>query len=106
MQGILHAWQQEVSFRVQTLFGIIALGSLLVLHPPMIWAALVIIMVCMVLVMELFNTAMEQVLDGVHPEKVEFVRIAKDCAAGAVLVSSVAALVIYLMMLVELMSNS
>lgn len=104
LQGIAQTWQREASFRTQTRLGALALVSLLVLRPPLVWDALVCIMVCLVLALELVNTAVEHVLDGLHPEEVEFVRIAKDCAAGAVLLSSVAALVTYLMMLMALIT--
>ena len=105
-QGIAQAWLREASFRLQTLAAVFALGSLFFLHPPLVWAVLVIILVCFVLAMELVNTAVEYVLDGLHPEEAEFVRIAKDCAAGAVLVSSMCALAVYIMMLIALMRHS
>ena len=56
-------------------------------------------MVALVLAAELFNTALEHLVDGLHPEEAGFVRVAKDCAAAAVLVLSVAAVVVFLMML-------
>jgi diacylglycerol kinase (ATP) len=102
LSGIKHTWQNEVSFRTQVRLAVLALSSLFIVRPPMLWVALVVVMVCLVLVLELVNTAVEQVLDGLHPGQAEFVRIAKDCAAGAVFVASLAALCIYIMMLVFL----
>ncbi len=103
LSGIKHTWQNEVSFRTQIRLAVLALCSLFILRPPMVWVALVLIMVCLVLALELVNTALEQVLDGLHPGQAEFVRIAKDCAAGAVFVVSLAALCIYVMMLIFLL---
>ncbi len=66
------------------------------------WLALVIIMIALVLAAELFNTALEHVLDELHPETAEFVRIAKDCSAAAVLVFSFTSVVVFVLMLVEM----
>ena len=41
---------------------------------------------------ELFNTAIESLADHLHPEQHPAIKVVKDCAAGAVLVASVAAL--------------
>lgn len=97
--GIAFAFRSESSFRIQILAAILALSSLIVIKPPLVWAALVVVMICLVLASELVNTAIEHVLDGMHPEKAEFVRIAKDCAAAAVLVTSLASVVVYAMLL-------
>ncbi len=101
-QGMFRAWRSEASFKTQVVFAVLAISSLFFLKPPLSWCALVIVMVCLVLAFELVNTALEHVLDGLHPEKAEFVRIAKDCAAGAVLLASLCAVAVYAMMLVAL----
>lgn len=49
----------------------------------------------MVLAAELFNSALEAALDHLHPERHDAVRIAKDCAAGAVLVLSLTAAAVF-----------
>jgi diacylglycerol kinase (ATP) len=62
-------------------------------------------MVTLVLAAELFNTALEHALDGLHPQQAEFVRLAKDCAAAAVLVLSLGAVVVFGLMLFDLAAN-
>ncbi|MGB5633345.1 MAG: diacylglycerol kinase family protein, partial [Waterburya sp.] len=56
----------------------------------------VITMTCaIVMVLELINTAIESVVDlTVKQSYHELAKIAKDCAAGAVLVSAIAALIV------------
>jgi diacylglycerol kinase (ATP) len=71
------------------------------LHPAILWQALVVV-ISLVLAAELFNTALEQVLDGLHAEQAEFVRIAKDCAAGAVLVFGIASVIVFVLMVLDL----
>ncbi len=104
--GLRVAWDGERSFRVQLLAAAGALGAVLWLRPPLIWAALVVIMIGLVLAAELVNTALEHTLDGLHAERAEFVRIAKDCAAAAVLVLSGTTLVVFALMLFAVYSPS
>ncbi|MBY0579584.1 MAG: diacylglycerol kinase [Burkholderiales bacterium] len=100
--GFAQALRRESSFRIQVLAAMLALGSMILIRPTLIWAALVVITVCLVLAAELVNTALEHTLDGLHPQNAEFVRIAKDCAAAAVLILAMASVVIYLMMLLAI----
>ena len=79
-----------------------ALGAVLWLRPPLLWAALIVTMIGLVLAAELVNTALERTLDGLHAEHAEFVRIAKDCAAAAVLVLSATAAFVFLLMIIAL----
>lgn len=57
------------------------------------WAVLLMTFAA-VLSAELFNTAAERLCDKVSPEKDENIRRCKDCAAGAVLVCAVFAVII------------
>jgi DNA-binding NarL/FixJ family response regulator len=68
--------------------GVLAIAATLTLDPPLIWTALVVIMIGAVLAAELLNTALEHALDAAHPEPSPLVKIAKDCSAAAVLVLS------------------
>ncbi|WP_298128392.1 diacylglycerol kinase [Ferrovum sp.] len=97
LHGIGTAWQ-EASFRTELLAAVIAEGTLVWLKPPMIWDALITLMVALVLSAELFNTALERTLDGLHPQQAPFVKQAKDLAAGAVLILSLTSLILYGMM--------
>jgi len=90
-QGIRTAYNDENSFRSQIWVAIATLLALMVLAPGWLWSAVVIMLMGLVLMAELFNTALEAMLDGLHPGENDFVRKAKDCAAGAVLITSLAA---------------
>ncbi len=83
---------------MELVLGGCALLSIVWLQPEIIWVAMVVMMIALVLAAELFNTALEQMLDGLHPAEAGFVKIAKDCAAAAVLVLSLAALALFVMM--------
>ena len=100
--GVRDAWRLEASFRSQCLAALGALAALAVLRPGWLWSAIVVAMVALVLAAELINTALEAALDGLHPEQAGFVRIAKDCAAAAVLVLSAASVLVFVCMLADL----
>jgi diacylglycerol kinase (ATP) len=99
LAGLRAAFVREPSFRIQLLAAVSAIAVALVLRAPPLWLALVAAMIGLVLAAELVNTALEHALDGLHPEQAAFVRIAKDCAAAAVLVLSVASVVVFALML-------
>lgn len=102
-EGLRFAFRNEASFRAELVATVGAIVVTVCQHPPALWLALVIVMVALVLAAELFNTALEHLLDGLHPEQAEFVRIAKDCSAAAVLVFSVASVVVFALMLIEVL---
>jgi diacylglycerol kinase (ATP) len=88
LQGIGTAWKLEASFRFQSLMALGVVILLLVLRPAAIWWALLLMNCGLVLAAELFNTALEQALDHLHPGLHPAIKVSKDCAAGAVLVFS------------------
>jgi diacylglycerol kinase (ATP) len=103
-QGITSAYKQESSFQTQANVGLIVLVFLLVFQPGWIWAAIIILATGLVLVAELINTALEATLDGLHPDQAPFVKLAKDCAAGAALVASMTAAVVAMAFVAELLA--
>jgi diacylglycerol kinase (ATP) len=102
LEGLRHAAASEASFRFQLLAAGGAIAATILLHPPYLWAALIVVMVALVLAAELINTALELILDGLHPNNADWLRKAKDCAAAAVLTLSAAAVCVFLLMLWEL----
>lgn len=94
LQGLRFALATQANFRIQVVAAIacIVLGLALGLSADAwLWAILAI---AMVLTAELVNTAFEHLCDVVQPELHASVKAAKDVAAGAVLVTSIAAAVI------------
>ncbi len=86
--GVIHALQSEPSFRLQCLAALGVLILLVVLQPEPVWWAILLLTTGAVLAAELLNTALELVLDTIHPEKNQKIGQAKDCAAGAVFILS------------------
>ncbi|HUX30681.1 MAG TPA: diacylglycerol kinase [Thiobacillus sp.] len=92
--GIAAAWRNERSFRIQTAFAIALPAALLLLRVSAVWWAICLIIALLVLAAELFNTALESLIDHLHPEIHPAIKTAKDCAAGAVLLLSAGALIV------------
>lgn len=101
LAGCKEAFKTEKSFRTQTLGAFVAIGSTWILSPSYQWWAIIVLSIALVLSTELINTALEKALDGLHPQQAEFIRIAKDCAAGAVLVFSGASVAVFLLMILD-----
>lgn len=101
MQGIATAWRREMSFRQQCVATLAVVLVLLWYRPAMFWWALLLINCGVVLAAELFNTALEHALDHLHPAQHPAIQIAKDCAAGAVLLLSITGVCVFIAFLVE-----
>jgi len=94
LAGWRAGWRREASFRAQACIAGFALAVLLVLRPAPIWWALVAVTVSLVLALELLNSAVEAVIDLLHPGIHAEIKAAKDMLAGAVLLISAAAMAV------------
>ncbi len=94
LAGLRSAWRSEASFKAQVGAAAAVLIALLVPQPSPLWWAIFAVTVAFVLAAELFNTAIETLADHLHPAQDPAIKVVKDCAAGAVLVASVAALAV------------
>ncbi len=93
--GIAYAFQTQRNFRVHTGVGTIAILLCWALGISRIEVAVICLTIGAVLVMEILNTALESLVDlTVGQTYHELAKIAKDCAAGAVLMAAIVALLI------------
>jgi diacylglycerol kinase (ATP) len=92
LAGLRSAWRTENSFKTHVVAAVAVFGVLLWFEAAPSWWAIVALTVAFVLAAELFNTAVEGLADHLHPDQHPAIKTVKDCAAGAVLVASVAAL--------------
>jgi diacylglycerol kinase (ATP) len=101
LNGIASALRTEASFRQQCIATLCVILVLAWRRPPMMWWAFLLIMCGMVLAAELFNSALEAALDHLHPELHPAIRIAKDCAAGAVLLLSITSTCVFVAFVID-----
>ena len=94
VNGIRAAWRREPNFRIQLAFagGLVVL--LLALRPGFYWSAILLLVAALVLAAEMINSALEALIDHLHPDIHPEIRIIKDMAAGAVLIFSLTALLL------------
>jgi diacylglycerol kinase len=91
LKGIL---LQERNFKIQLFVGACAVGLGFILKLDLAeWLDLVIV-ITLVLIFELINTSIEEMVDIVSPEVQEKARIAKDVAAGTVLVAAIGSVIV------------
>jgi diacylglycerol kinase (ATP) len=93
--GIVYAFQTQRNFRIHVAVCTLAIGLSIFLHLKGVEIAVIGITCGLVLALELLNTAIESVVDlTVKQTYHELAKIAKDCAAGAVLISSLVAVLV------------
>jgi len=91
--GVRYAFTTQRNFRIHTVIGSIAIGLGLFLQVTAVKMAVIGITIAFVLALELLNTALESVVDlTVKQHYHELAKVAKDCAAGAVLIGALASL--------------
>ncbi|UIE39574.1 diacylglycerol kinase family protein [Leptodesmis sichuanensis] len=91
--GVSYAFQTQRNFRIHVVVGALAIGLGVFLQLRAVEMAVIGLTIGAVLAMELLNTAIESVVDlTVKQNYHELAKIAKDCAAAAVLISSLAAI--------------
>lgn len=89
--GIAHTYRTQANFRIEVVAGVVAVALALALQAPL---APIVLCCTLVLSLEIVNTALEALTDLASPEVHSLAKVAKDAAAGAVLVASVGALLV------------
>jgi len=90
LQGLRASWRSEKSFRAHIMVFIFVLDLLLVTRPAPVWWALLLLASAVMIAVELINTAVEKLVDHLHPAQHEAVGAVKDILAAAVLVACLA----------------
>ncbi|MEH2224990.1 diacylglycerol kinase family protein [Nostoc sp.] len=93
--GISYSFQTQRNFRIHISVCAMAIALSVFLHLQAVEIAVIGITSGLVLALELLNTAIESVVDlTVKQTYHDLAKIAKDCAAGAVLVSAFVAMLV------------
>ncbi|TAN33484.1 diacylglycerol kinase [Patescibacteria group bacterium] len=99
-RGLKFVFRSQYNFRAQTAAGVIVF-ALSIIFPLARWERiLILLLILMVLVMEILNTALEYFNDLLKPRLHHYVRDIKDATAGAVLLTALFAAVIGLMIFI------
>ena len=103
LDGLRVVFATERSFRTECGFAVAAVLVLLVLRPGWQWAALITLCGMMVMALEMLNTALEYLIDHIHPEIAPAMKHAKDAGAAAVLIASIGSVIIAGLMLLSVL---
>ena len=109
-QGVSYAFRTQRNFRIHVVVGSLAVSLAIALSLTPVELSVIVLTCGIVLTMELINTALESVVDlTVEQTYHELAKIAKDCAAAAVLISALVsvsvAVCLLLPPLVQLLSS-
>lgn len=99
-KGIFYMMRTQHNFWIQIIIGLLAVFLGLILNISRFDWELVIISCGMVLTAETFNSAVETLADIVHSEQDYKIGLVKDLAAGAVLISAIAAALVGLIIFI------
>ena len=92
--GLWYALRTQRNVRVHVLIAVLAIVLGIILHISAIEFALIFVAITAVFIAEMFNTVIELCVDLASPEYHPLAKIAKDVAAGAVLLNAILSVVI------------
>lgn len=94
------AFKEEPNFRIHVVATIMVIAAGLYFKLSTTEWLAIIIVIGLVLLTELLNTAIENIADFISPERHEKIKMIKDIAAAAVLISAIVALVVGLVVFI------
>jgi diacylglycerol kinase (ATP) len=100
-RGMISAVRTQRNMRFHVVAAVLVLVASLLVGVSKLELAILVLTILLVFVTEMFNTAMEFVVDMVTSEYHPLAKLAKDVSAGAVLVSSVGAVLVGYLILAD-----
>lgn len=93
-EGLRYVYRTQANARIHGVVTLVVVGMAVLLRIGRLEWLILLIAICLVWAAEVFNTAVEKLVDFVSPEKRQFARICKDVSAAAVLITVLTAVVI------------
>ncbi|MBX3019119.1 MAG: diacylglycerol kinase [Bdellovibrionaceae bacterium] len=94
-RGVLAAFRREASLKVHAAAVVFLIVFCVWDQTPAPWIAVFTLAAALVISLELLNSAVEAMIDRLHPEHHPEIGFAKDALAGAVLIASLASLIVF-----------
>ena len=105
IEGVISSFKTERNMKIHVLAMAIVIALGIFLKLSKIEWCIIIITIVMVISAELFNTAIETVVNMITMEKNEKAKIAKDVSAGAVLVTAIGSAIVGLIIFIPKVVN-
>lgn len=103
--GFIASFKNEAAFRQLVLLNIISLPIILLMPFELIVKMILVFATLFTLIVELFNTAIEAIVDRISLEKHPLSKIAKDAGSAAQTMALLILTVLWIMALVDYMVN-
>jgi diacylglycerol kinase (ATP) len=100
-RGLIYAVRTQRNMRLHVIISVLVLVASLLVGVSKLELAILVLVILLVFITEMFNTAMEFAVDLVTKEYHPLAKLAKDVSAGAVLVSSVGAVLVGYLILAD-----
>ena len=100
ISGIITSFRTERNMKIHILVMILVIIAGIIFKLSLLDWIILVIMFGLVISAELFNTAIETTIDMITKEKNEKAKIAKDVAAGAVLVLAIVSVIVGLIIFI------
>ncbi len=94
VKGLIKIFREEQNIRIQVLVGVFVLCCGYNFHLKRIEWCIIIILITIVILMEIINSAIERIADVLKPRIDSYVKEIKDIMAGAVMIASILAVII------------
>ena len=95
--GLIYTFKNSRNFKIQILFACFSLILGFIIQLDTSGFLILIVTILSVLILEIFNTSIESLVDLVVKKKFSnLAKIAKDCSAGAVLLASINSVIVAL----------
>ncbi|MFO7153474.1 MAG: diacylglycerol kinase [Caldicoprobacter oshimai] len=94
IKGLIHGFKAERNIKIHFVIALLVLIAAVLADLSKLEVILLFITIAMVIAAELFNTAIERMIDMVHPDYHPLAEAAKNMAAGAVLVTAAGAMMV------------
>ena len=100
-RGLIYAVRTQRNMRIHVVIAALVLVASLLVRVSKLELAVLVLVILLVLITEMFNTSLEFAVDLVTKEYHPLAKLAKDVSAGAVLVSSVGAVLVGYLILAD-----
>jgi len=94
VKGLFKTFREEQNLKIQTFVGLVVLIFGIFFRISRIEWAILTLVVCLVLTAEITNSAVERITDVLKPRINTYVKEIKDIMAAVVLLSSIAAIIV------------
>ena len=93
-RGLAKVIKEEQNFKVELIFAVLVLGVAMFLKVGYLDLVALILVISLVLVMEIVNSAIEAVSDALKPKLDIYVKQIKDIVAAGVMVAAITAVLV------------